>query len=84
MKEYNHAMDNWKKGTGGGPGRPENYTNDWEQRDGEAFTTYGCKVKDKYVEKDHLAWIYMLDLDTGFAFNSANDPAPDDTTVREI
>ena len=81
MKEYNFAMGKWKEGTGGGPGRPENY-NDWEQRDGEAFTTYGYKVRDKYVEKDHLAWIYMLDLVTGFAFNMASDPAPD-ATVRE-
>ena len=81
MKEYNFAMGEWKEGTGGGPGRPENY-NDWDQRDGEAFATYRYKVRDKYVEKDNLAWIYMLDLVTGFAFNSASDPAPD-VIVRE-
>ena len=81
MVEYNHAMINWKAGTGGGSGRPENYA-DWEQRDEECFTTYGFKVKERYVEKDHLAWIYMLDKNAGYPFNSSNDPAPDET-VRE-
>ena len=83
MVEYNHAMiKNWKAGTGGRRcGWPENYA-DWEQRDEECFTTYRFKVKERYVEKEHLAWIYMLDKNAGYPFNSSNDLAPDET-VRE-
>ena len=58
-KEYNFAMGKWKTGTGGGPSRPENY-NDREQRDGEAFITYGYKVREKYVEKDRSMSSFLI------------------------
>ena len=79
LKEYNAAMKLWKLGTGGGSGAPENYC-DWETRDGEYFATYGDdKVKGKY----YLAWIYMLDQQTNYAFDTVNDPAPDDTVTED-
>ena len=36
---YKHAMRKWTKGTGGGPGYPENYC-DWEERSDDIFARY--------------------------------------------
>ena len=79
IKEYNAAMKLWKLGTGGGSGAPENYC-DWETRDGEYFATYG---DDKDNRKDYLAWIYVLDQQMNYAFDTVNDPAPDDTVTED-
>ena len=70
-------MEKWKKGTGGGSGAPENYC-DWGTRDGEKFADYA-----ESGSCDYLAYIYMLDEQTGFAFNNINDPAPDDTITED-
>ena len=70
-------MQKWKNGTGGGSGAPENYC-DWDKREGEKFSNYAEKGS-----CDYLAYIYMLDQQTGFAFNNINDPAPDNTILED-
>ena len=77
MTDYSKSLKNWQKGTGGGSGYPENYS-DWNERDAELFTNYASAGKG-----DYLAWIYMLDQKEGFIFNIANAPAPDDSILAD-
>jgi len=51
LKPYNNAMKKWHKGTGGGPGAPEDYSN-WENRQEELFSGYV-----KSGSSDMLAWV---------------------------
>ena len=77
LKPYNIAMKKWHKGTGGGPGAPEDYSN-WENRDDELFAGYA-----KSGSSDMLAWIYMKDKDTGYAFNTINNPSPQSAITED-
>ena len=77
LSKYNVSMKKWTKGTGGGPGADENYSN-WMERDDELFVNY-CGNKDK----DVLAWIYMLDKKEGFPLNVRNNPPPEDTVMED-
>ena len=79
IKKYGKAMANWKLGTGGGSGAPENYC-DWNTRQEEEFANYGGAPGSRV---DHLAYIYMLDKKIGYAFNNINDPAPDSTVMED-
>ena len=77
LKQHNAALKKWTKGTGGGPGYPENFS-DWGERNGEYFSNYASAGKG-----DYLAWIYMLDKQIDYGFNTINDPAPADTTMED-
>ena len=77
LKLYNKATKKWQKGTGGGPGYPENFC-DWQARDGEHFANYTSAGKG-----DYLAWIYMLDKGANFVFNTINDPPPASSTMED-
>jgi len=55
MVEYNAAMINWMKGTGGGSGAPENFSI-WEQRDPVLFVNYSNQPARMY-----LSVVYMWD-----------------------
>lgn len=58
-KKYRLSMRNWTKGTGRGPGAPEDYCH-WESRDAtEYFLGYGTKFGAGGLE---LTWIYMSGL----------------------
>ena len=78
LKKYNVAMKKWKKGTGGGPGYPENYAN-WNTRDTELFGNYHASAG----RSDALAWMYMLDKSVGFIFNVINDPPPPASVMQD-
>ena len=54
LNAYKHAMRNWTKGTGGGPGAPMNYC-DWESRENVLFANYSFEFKEV------LTWMYMWD-----------------------
>ena len=78
MPQYNHAWQKWTKGTGGGSGMPENYTN-WEKREClEKFADYA-----EHGSIDYLAYMIMLDKQVGYCINTINDPAPDDTVTED-
>jgi len=77
IKNYNVATKKWTKGTGGGPGYPENFSN-WQARDGEYFANYASAGKG-----DYLAWIYMLDKGANFVFNTINDPPPPSSVMED-
>jgi hypothetical protein len=77
LKPYNAAMKKWHKGTGGGPGAPEDYSN-WENRDQELFSGYA-----KSGRSDMLAWVYMKDKDTSYAFNTINNPSPQSAITED-
>ena len=77
IKPYNAAMKKWHKGTGGGPGAPEDYSN-WENRQDELFSGYA-----KSGNSDMLAWVYMKDKDTSYAFNTVNNPSPQSAITED-
>ena len=76
LKEYRKAMEKWKMGTGGGSGQPENYC-DWNTRNDEEFSNYGN------TRGDVLAYVYMLDKESGFPLLTIYDDAPDDVCVED-
>ena len=80
LAKYNNAMRMWKSGTGGGPGKPEDYAR-WQLRDPEDFATYGGTRGG--IRMDYLAYIYMLDKGIGFALNTINDPPPEETILED-
>ena len=45
----------------------------------EAFTKYGPWVGNR----DDLAWVYIIDKDIGFAFNTVNDPTPAGSVMED-
>ena len=78
MKEYNYAMFNWKKGTGGGSGAPEDFAGDWKEREClELFSDYG-----QFGDCDYLAYILMYDQKVGYVIDAVNDPAPPETLME--
>ena len=81
MGEYKTATHKWRKGTGGGPGYPENFHN-WNERDTTLFANYGGG-KGTRIKKDYLAYILMVDIDCKYAFSSKFAPAPTDSVLED-
>ena len=52
-------LHKWSKGTGGGPGTPENFY-DGKERDDKLFINYDD------TSRTCLTWIHMKDKETGF------------------
>lgn len=77
LAKYNKSFKLWSKGTGGGSGAPEDYAI-WDKRDDEIFANYGDNAN-----ADYLAYIYMLDKQSGFALNMVNDPPPAETVTED-
>lgn len=66
MKKYKETMKNWTKGTGGGPGFPEDYNN-WKARDASEYFNGYAEKKGGGLE---LTWIYMHDIALGLPLYS--------------
>ena len=77
-KEYKTSLDDWTKGTGGGPGAPENYEN-WKEWDGSFFSGYAKKMG----SGGYLTWIYMRDKDLSFPLCSKFKGLPDDACLEQ-
>ena len=69
LKKYKEVGEQWKKGTGGGSGAPENYEN-WEERDSALFVNYDV------CRRSYLTWIYMVDKGIDYLFGSSNYSVP--------
>ena len=82
LGEYRRATHKWRKGTGGGPGAPENFHN-WNQRDAKLFANYGGGKQGVRVKKDYLAYILMADIKCSYAFSSRFAPAPKDAVLED-
>jgi hypothetical protein len=79
MKKYKLSMRNRTKGTGGGPGVPEDYCH-WEFRDATEYflgytTKFGCGLE--------LRWIYMSDLALGLLLYSRFDGIPKEACLED-
>jgi hypothetical protein len=59
-------MKNWTKGTGGGPGFPDDYSN-WKARDASEYFNGYAETKGGGLE---LTWIYMHDIALGLPLYS--------------
>lgn len=71
-------MANWKKGTGGGSGAPEDFGGNWKEREHlELFSNYS-----RYGKCDYLAYILMYDQKAGYIIDAINDPAPPESTME--
>ena len=75
MKLYNEAMAKWRKGTGGGPGFPENYCQ-WESREKDWFSNYASSPS---AYGPCLTWIYMTDCDKTNILSSPTEEVPHGT-----
>ena len=81
MGEYKVSTYKWRKGTGGGPGAPEDF-HKWNLRDSKLFANYGGG-RGTRVKKDYLAYILMQDIECSYAFSSRFAPAPRDTVLED-
>lgn len=79
MKKYKATMKNWTKGTGGGPGAPEDYCN-WETRDAaEYYKGYAERVGAGM----EMTWIYMSDVKCGLPLYSSFKGLPEAAKMED-
>lgn len=77
MSEYNPAMHNWMKGTGGGSGAPEDFSI-WEQRDPIRFIDYSNQAARMY-----LSVVYIWDKKYDFLLVTQKDTVPADAVIDD-
>lgn len=77
MSEYNPAMHNWMKGTGGGSGAPEDFSI-WEQRDPLMFINYSNQAARMY-----LSVVYIWDKKYQFILVTQKDTVPSDAVIDD-
>lgn len=75
--EYNAAMDNYTKGTGGGSGAPSDFAV-WEERDPTYVVQYADQVCNLY-----LAAVHMWDKEYQFVFVSIKAPMPNHCVIDD-
>lgn len=75
LAEYQAMMDLYTKGTGGGPGAPENFA-DWWMRDAECVFGY-IQQPCNY----HLAIIHIWDKKYEFILTNEKEPMPDNCMI---
>ena len=77
MSEYNPAMHNWMKGTGGGSGAPQTFSV-WEQRDPIYFIDYSNQAARMY-----LSVVYIWDKKYDFLLVTQKDTVPADAVIDD-
>lgn len=77
ISEYNPAMHNWMKGTGGGSGAPEDFSV-WERRDPITFIDYSNQAARMY-----LSVVYIWDRKYHFLLVTQKDSVPDDLVIDD-
>ncbi len=77
LVEYNAAMINWMKGTGGGSGAPENFSI-WEQRDPVLFVNYSNQPARIY-----LLVVYMWDKEYKFLLVTQKAMVPAQAAIND-
>ncbi len=76
--EYQVCMKKYMKGTGGGPGAPENFST-WQTQDEtyvSQYTQQSCNL--------YLAVVDIWDKQFGFPFVPRRDPMPDNCMIDDI
>jgi hypothetical protein len=77
FKEYNASGVKWTEGTGGGPGRDEDYMI-WQERDPLDFCSYSNQHSHLY-----LTLVYILDKQYGFLLTEEKPPLPPGCRVED-
>ena len=78
MLEYNPAMHNWMKGTGGGSGAPEDFSI-WQNRDPIHFIDYSNQPARIY-----LSLVYMWDKKYNFILVTQKDTMPEYAAIDDV
>lgn len=77
LVEYNAAMVNWMKGTGGGSGAPEDFSI-WEERDPVLFVNYSNQPAKMY-----LSVVYMWDKHYKYLLVTQKETVPAHASIDD-